>query len=537
MLSAVSVSSGGEDDSFDSEEDLMFSDLSSEEDTLMTTEDAEHIAGSARKSVFECLDEASVSRKAEALVIQTSSLLSLSTHEAKALLRFYKWDENRLNDEWFSEEDKVRDKVGLLLEDRDKASGEGTSTSAQGAVDPSLCGICFENFPEDDMFAMECGHGFCRSCWNSYSQTAIDEGPSCLQLRCIQPSCNKLVTEDVMLSLVQDAARRDKYKQFWLRSFVEESRKLKWCTAPGCSMVLKCFDCPASDTPLDVRCDCGHLFCFTCGEETHRPATCSMREKWIIKNSAESENLNWILANSKPCPKCKRPIEKNYGCMHMTCAVCKHEFCWLCLGPWSEHGERTGGFYSCNKYKSKDKSRGADRKRRDFARASLERYMHYFERWNANKASCSKARETLDRFRGLEDLLTQVSTNTRTPMSQLAFIPEACKQVIECRKTLMWTYTYGYYNFDKEKAGNMKEFFEFLQGDAEYSLELLHNCVEVDLHKFVDAENCGDVSKGEFNEFRSKLTGLTKVTRDYFEKLVFELENGLEEIKARYGSV
>ena len=76
-----------------------------------------------------------------------------------------------------------------------------------------------------------------------------------------------------------------------------------------------------------------------------------------------------------------------------------------------------------------------------------------------------------------------------------------------------------------------------VQGDAEYSLELLHNCVEVDLHKFVDAENCGDVSKGEFNEFRSKLTGLTKVTRDYFEKLVFELENGLEEIKARYGSV
>ena len=76
----------------------MFSDLSSEEDTLMTTEDAEHIAGSARKSVFECLDEASVSRKAEALVVQTSSLLSLSTHEAKALLRFYKWDENRLND-------------------------------------------------------------------------------------------------------------------------------------------------------------------------------------------------------------------------------------------------------------------------------------------------------------------------------------------------------------------------------------------------------------------------------------------------------
>jgi len=39
--------------------------------------------------------------------------------------------------------------------------------------------------------------------------------------------------------------------------------------------------------------------------------------------------------------------------MHMKCVKCKHEFCWLCLGDWSIHGESTGGFYSCNKYKEK----------------------------------------------------------------------------------------------------------------------------------------------------------------------------------------
>lgn len=106
--------------------------------------------------------------------------------------------------------------------------------------------------------------------------------------------------------------------------------------------------------------------------------------KWVTKNSAESENMNWILANTKPCPKCKRPIEKNQvgharstrwareciraplcsafiiafiiaflldlqGCMHMTCSQCRHEFCWLCNGDWKEHGERTGGFYACNR--------------------------------------------------------------------------------------------------------------------------------------------------------------------------------------------
>lgn len=36
--------------------------------------------------------------------------------------------------------------------------------------------------------------------------------------------------------------------------------------------------------------------------------------------------------------------------MHMTCK-CGYEFCWLCLGPWTKHGEKTGGFYKCNKWK------------------------------------------------------------------------------------------------------------------------------------------------------------------------------------------
>lgn len=26
--------------------------------------------------------------------------------------------------------------------------------------------------------------------------------------------------------------------------------------------------------------------------------------------------------------------------------------CRLCLGAWSDHGERTGGFYACNRYEA-----------------------------------------------------------------------------------------------------------------------------------------------------------------------------------------
>ncbi|XP_024180082.1 probable E3 ubiquitin-protein ligase ARI8 isoform X6 [Rosa chinensis] len=80
--------------------------------------------------------------------------------------------------------------------------------------------------------------------------------------------------------------------------------------------------------------------------------------------------------------------------MHITCTPpCKFEFCWLCLGAWSEHGERTGGFYACNRYETAKQEGVYDEaeKRREMAKNSLERYTHYYERWVTNQSSRQKA--------------------------------------------------------------------------------------------------------------------------------------------------
>lgn len=50
----------------------------------------------------------------------------------------------------------------------------------------------------------------------------------------------------------------------------------------------------------------------------------------------------------------------------MTCK-CRYEFCWLCLGAWSEHGSSTGGFYRCNKY-------SADRKEGKYSEEEEKKY-------------------------------------------------------------------------------------------------------------------------------------------------------------------
>ena len=77
-----------------------------------------------------------------------------------------------------------------------------------------------------------------------------------------------------------------------------------------------------------VTCCCGRTYCIKCGNFVHPAQPCPLpREtiKWMGKHKA------------KRCPNCGTGIEKTGGCTHMTCRTCKHEFCWLCLGPWRGH--------------------------------------------------------------------------------------------------------------------------------------------------------------------------------------------------------
>ena len=46
----------------------------------------------------------------------------------------------------------------------------------------------------------------------------------------------------------------------------------------------------------------------------------------------------------------------------MSCKNCKFEFCWVCMEDWKEHNQQTGGFFKCNKYDPKKKTKGKDGK-------------------------------------------------------------------------------------------------------------------------------------------------------------------------------
>jgi len=494
-----------EDD--DDEEDYGFVENASDDDS------EENTSISRRpQSNYTILSEEDILQRQEEAITAISTVLSISRVDAGILLRHFKWSVSKVNDEWFADEEKVRRDVGLL---------EKPVVEVRPYEKELICGICFDYYLRSRMKAAACGHHFCNVCWIGYIHTSINDGPGCLTLRCPDPSCSAAVGEDMVLSLVSDEDRA-KYTRYLLRSYVEDNRKTKWCPAPGCEYGV---DFVMGSGPYDVTCKCAYNFCWNCCEEAHRPVDCETVEKWILKNSAESENMNWILANSKPCPKCKRPIEKNQGCMHITCTPpCKFEFCWLCLGAWSEHGERTGGFYACNRYETAKQEGVYDEseRRREMAKNSLERYTHYYERWATNESSRAKALTDLQQMQAVQ--IEKLSDRQCQPVSQLKFVTEAWLQIVECRRVLKWTYAYGYYLPEQEQA--KRQFFEYLQGEAESGLERLHQCAEKELQGYIDGESPAK----DFNDFRTKLAGLTSVTRNYFENLVQALENGLSDV-------
>lgn len=72
----------------------------------------------------------------------------------------------------------------------------------------------------------------------------------------------------------------------------------------------------------------------------------------------------------------------------MTCRKpqgCGHEFCWICMQPWTEHSEKTGGYYNCNKYTKAEEEKKKEKDQLDKEKSLLEKFIFYFERFNSNK--------------------------------------------------------------------------------------------------------------------------------------------------------
>lgn len=133
----------------------------------------------------------------------------------------------------------------------------------------------------------------------------------------------------------------------------------------------------------------------------------------------------------------------------MTCKKCKWEFCWVCMGPWSEHGT---AWYQCNRFDEKSGSDNRDHQAK--SRQSLERYLHvrsavrfslcdreltcqYFNRWANHEHS---AKLDADFYKSTQKKMEQMQSSANMSWIEVQFAKQAVDTVIAARITLKWSY-------------------------------------------------------------------------------------------------
>ncbi|XP_065847188.1 probable E3 ubiquitin-protein ligase ARI2 [Euphorbia lathyris] len=402
-------------------------------------------------------------------------LLSLKEHQARTLLIYYRWDVNKVIQLFVEDgKDKLYTEAGVAIVYQEDL----VTAQLPSLVD---CNICFDEAYASEVTVMDCGHFFCNNCWTQHFIVRINEGQS-RRIRCMESNCNAICDDAKIRNLVaaSNPDLAEKFDQFLLESYIEDNKRVKWCpSVPHCGNAIQIED----DEPFEVVCACGKQFCFSCLSEAHSPCSCIMWEHWSKKCQDASETNNWITVHTKPCPKCRKPVEKNGGC-NLVCCLCGQAFCWLCGGATGrDHTYTTIAYHSCGRFKEEyiNKAKRAER--------DLKRYMHYYKRYRAHLDSLkleSKMEETIKgKILALEA--------RESASKDFSWIRNALHILLRSRRILSATYVFAFFMFgddlvkdemtDKEKELK-KNLFENQQQQFEGNVEKLSSFLVEKFHQY-----------------------------------------------------
>jgi ariadne-1 len=279
---------------------------------------------------FTIISEDEVESRRESIINSVKDILDMPSDIVEKLLIKYRFNKDLV--------------IQKALESDVEMELERTEENLMDSqADSHLCLVWFWEYSIKDVYKLPCNHFLCNTWFYHYLLTAVKGGPQCIRTTCPMNKWNDLIIPKNFKELLNEE-EYSMYRRFYMLYFVDCMKTIKWCPAPGCNKAVYYHQM----TSVDVYCECGKAFCFYWEQEAHTPVECYYLQMFMEKlKEGEDEGVSsssdlWVKVHSKNCPKCKSPIEKNMGWMHMTCYSCKYEFCWLCMGDYRKHQEETG---------------------------------------------------------------------------------------------------------------------------------------------------------------------------------------------------
>uniref|UniRef100_W5NJ87 Cullin 7 n=1 Tax=Lepisosteus oculatus TaxID=7918 RepID=W5NJ87_LEPOC len=428
-------------------------------------------------------------------VLQVADTLSVATDRAEHLLVHCKWNVDLLVQRYAEDADTLVLAAGL--------QGRNPEPPPSPITHCPVCLIPHAGEP-DVTPTLCCMHYCCQSCWQEYLTTRIEQN-LVMNCKCPITDCRAQPTSEFICNILTDKDIIAKYENALLRGYVECCSNLTWCTNPqGCDQIL----CKENIGSVGTCSKCCWSSCFNCNfPEAHYPASCSHMSQWMddggyyegMSMEAQSKHLAKLI--SKRCPSCQAQIEKNEGCLHMTCAKCNHGFCWRCLKPWKPTHK---DYYNCSAMVSK-------------AARQEKKFQDYNER-------CTFHNQAKDFAINLEHKVSSI--NEALQMKSLTFVIDACKVLAQARKVLAYSCVYSYYNQDTEKMDIMEQQTETL----ELHTNALQILLEETLLQCTDLASCIRLLKPEHLS-----TGLELIRRIQ-ERLLAILQHSTQDFRVGYQS-
>lgn len=146
----------------------------------------------------------------------------------------------------------------------------------------------------------------------------------------------------------------------------------------------------------------------------------------------------------------------------------------MCMGLWSEHGT---SWYNCNRYEEKSGAEARDAQTR--SRTSLERYLHYYNRYANHEQSAKLDKDIAQKT---EKKMVQLQTTSGMSWIEVQYLNSASQALQTCRQTLKWTYAFAFYL----AKTNLTEIFEDNQKDLEMAVENLSEMFEKPINELSD---------------------------------------------------
>ena len=130
-------------------------------------------------------------------VSHVSALIGCASEHAATLLRHFRWNKERLVEQYMEKPEAVTHESGVIL--------DSSKQPKFVAVSGFMCDICCNDEPGLLTLAMSCNHRFCRDCYEHYLTQKIAEEGESRRIQCPASGCKVVVDEKTVEMVVKEA--------------------------------------------------------------------------------------------------------------------------------------------------------------------------------------------------------------------------------------------------------------------------------------------------------------------------------------------